>query len=243
MKTNHGDIHIELFEKSAPKTVANFIGLAEGTKEFKDTKTGKMVKRPFYDGVIFHRVIKGFMIQGGDPQGTGRGGPGYQFEDEMSATSLGLDKLKARQPEGGFHRYLSIRSEKDFERLISFPVYKQMGIRSQDDLNARKTEVQNRIENLTVKEVYENMGYVYYSNLKSHVPKKGVIAMANSGPNTNGSQFFINLDDTPHLTGKHTVFGKVVKGMEVVENIGNVEVGAGSEPLKAVKIISIRRKK
>ena len=87
------------------------------------------------------------------------------------------------------------------------------------------------------------MGYVYYTNLKSHLPKKGVIAMANSGPNTNGSQFFINLDDTPHLTGKHTVFGKVVKGMEVVEKIGNVQVGPGSKPLKAVKIISIRRKK
>ena len=243
MKTNLGDIHIELFEKSAPKTVANFIGLAEGAKEFEDTKTGKMVKRPFYDGVIFHRVIKGFMIQGGDPQGMGRGGPGYQFEDKISASSLGLDKLKARQPDGRFHRYLSIRTERDFERLITFPLFRQMGIRCQDDLNARKSEVQNRIRNLTIKEVYENMRYVYYSNLKSHLPKKGVIAMANSGPNTNGSQFFINLEDTPHLTGKHTVFGKVVKGMEVIEKIGNVKVGAGSKPLKAVKIISIRRKK
>jgi peptidyl-prolyl cis-trans isomerase A (cyclophilin A) len=243
MKTNHGDIHIELFEKSAPKTVANFIGLAEGTKEFKDTKTGKMVKRPFYDGVVFHRVIKGFMIQGGDPQGTGRGGPGYQFEDEMSASSLGLDKLKAHQPGGQFHRYLSIRSERDYQRMVMAPLYRQMGIRSQDDLNVRKTEIQSRIQSLTVKEVYENMGYVYYSNLKSHPPKKGVIAMANSGPNTNGSQFFINLGDTPHLTGKHTVFGKVVKGMDVVEKIGGVEVGAGSKPVKEVKIISLRRKK
>ena len=243
MKTNLGVIHIELFEKSAPKTVANFIGLAEGTKEFTDFKTGKKTKRPFYDGVIFHRVIKGFMLQGGDPKGTGTGGPGYQFEDEMNAASLGLDKIKAAQKNGGFHSYLSIRSDRDFERLITFPLFRKMGIKSQDDLTARKEEVDRIIMNLTLKDVYENQGYVYSDTLKSHLPKKGVIAMANSGPNTNGSQFFINLEDTPHLTGKHTVFGKVIKGMDVVERIGDVEVRQGSKPVKEVRIISIRLKK
>jgi len=243
MKTNHGDIEIELFSKAAPKTVANFIGLAEGTKEYKDIKTGKKTKGNFFDGVIFHRVIEGFMIQGGDPRGTGTGGPGYRFEDEINATALGLDSLKAVQKNGGAHRYLSIRSQRDFQRIILMPLFRTLGIRSQAELNSRKDKLQKKIDELTVKKVYENQGYVYSSNLKSHHPKRGVIAMANSGPNTNGSQFFINLVDTPHLTGKHTVFGKVIKGMSVVDKISGVPVGHGSKPKKEVQIISVRIKK
>jgi peptidyl-prolyl cis-trans isomerase A (cyclophilin A) len=243
MKTNHGDFEIELFSKAAPKTAANFIGLAEGTKEYTDIKTGKKIKGNFYDGVIFHRVIKGFMIQGGDPKGTGTGGPGYRFEDEINATALGLDSLKAVQKNGGVHSYLSIRSQRDFQRIILMPLFRSLGIRSQAELDSRKDELQKKIDALTVKKVYENQGYVYSSNLKSHLPKRGVIAMANSGPNTNGSQFFINLVDTPHLTGKHTVFGKVIKGMSVVDKIGGVPVGPGSKPEKEVRIISVRIKK
>jgi peptidyl-prolyl cis-trans isomerase A (cyclophilin A) len=187
MKTNSGNIHLELFKNAAPKTVANFIGLAEGTKEFTDPKTNKKTKRPYYDGLIFHRVIRGFMIQGGDPLGSGRGGPGFKFEDEINADHLGLGKIK--------------------------------------------------------KGVYENQGYVYNDKLKSYRPLKGYIAMANSGPNTNGSQFFINLVDTPHLTGKHTVFGKVIRGMDVVEKIGKTKVAQGSKPVNDVKIITLRLKK
>jgi peptidyl-prolyl cis-trans isomerase A (cyclophilin A) len=243
MKTNYGEIQIELFSKDAPKTVANFIGLAEGTKEYTDIKTGKKTKGNFFDGVVFHRVIKGFMIQGGDPKGTGTGGTGYQFEDEINATALGLDSLKAVQKGGGVHSYLSVRSQRDFQRVILMPLYRTMGIRSQADLDAKKDELQKKINELTVKKIYENQGYIYSSNLKSHVPKRGVIAMANSGPNTNGSQFFINLVDTPHLTGKHTVFGKVIKGMDVVDKIGGVPVGQGSKPKKEVRIISVRVKK
>ncbi len=243
MKTNYGEIQIELFSKDAPKTVANFIGLAEGTKEYTDIKTGKKTKGNFFDGVVFHRVIKGFMIQGGDPKGTGTGGTGYQFEDEINATALGLDSLKAVQKGGGVHSYLSVRSQRDFQRVILMPLYRTMGIRSQADLDAKKDELQKKINELTVKKIYENQGYIYSSNLKSHVPKRGVIAMANSGPNTNGSQFFINLVDTPHLTGKHTVFGKVIKGMDVVDKIGGVPVDQGSKPKKEVRIISVRVKK
>ena len=158
IKTNHGDIHVELFSDEAPKTVENFVELAEGRREFTDPKTGQKVQRPFYDGLIFHRVIADFMLQGGCPQGTGTGGPGYQFEDEFG----------------------------------------------------------------------------------SREPTRGVLAMANSGPNTNGSQFFINLVDTPWLMGKHTVFGKVTKGMDVVDKIGGVAVDGGSKPIEDVKIISIR---
>jgi peptidyl-prolyl cis-trans isomerase A (cyclophilin A) len=152
--TNHGTIICQLFEKEAPETVANFIGLAEGTKEWIDPKTGGKVKRPFYDGTIFHRVIPDFMIQGGDPTGTGRGGPGYRFKDE-------------------------IVKELTFDR-------------------------------------------------------PGRLAMANAGPNTNGSQFFITHKETPWLNGRHTIFGQVVKGQEVVNEIGKVKKGPGDKPIEEV---------
>ena len=239
MKTNFGDIFIEMFPEEAPKTVANFIDLAMGKRAFVDHKTNKEVKRPFYDGLKFHRVIKEFMIQGGDPRGNGTGGPGYNFEDEINADSLGLDKMKAMK-DGRPHAFLPIRSQNDFQRTLVHPLYQKMGIRSQADLDKRREEVKKRLIDLTLKDAYENMGYRFNKTLKSRPPIKGVLAMANSGPNTNGSQFFINLIDTPWLTGKHTVFGKVVKGMDVVNKIGETPVGARSMPQKEVRIISVR---
>lgn len=160
-ETNMGKFKILLHHTKAPKTVENFAGLAEGTKTYKDIKTGKDVTdKPFYNGVIFHRVIDGFMIQGGDPSGTGRGGPGYTFEDE-------------------FHPEL-------------------------------------------------------------RHSKEGILSMANAGPNTNGSQFFITLGPTPHLDRMHSVFGEVVEGMDVVKAIGKTNVNpASSKPLKDVVIEKI----
>ena len=153
-RTSMGDIVVQLFEDKAPKTVANFVGLASGTKEWTDTKTGEKVKKPLYNGTIFHRVIPGFMIQGGDPMGNGTGGPGYRFEDE-------------------FHPDL------------------------------RHT-------------------------------KGGILSMANAGPNTNGSQFFITLGPTLHLDNRHSVFGEVIKGQEVIVAIGNVSRDARDRPTKDV---------
>lgn len=239
MKTNFGDVYIEMFPEEAPKTVANFMDLAMGKRVFVDHKTSEKVKRPFYDGLKFHRVIKEFMIQGGDPRGNGTGGPGYNFEDEINADALGLHKMKAIK-DGRPHSFLPIRNQSDFQRTLVQPLFQQMGIRSQADLDKRMKEVQGRLSALTLKDAYENMGYRFNEKFKSRPPVKGVLAMANSGPNTNGSQFFINLIDTPWLTGKHTVFGKVVKGMNVVEKIGETPVGAGSMPQKEVRIISIR---
>ena len=239
MKTNFGDLYIEMFPEEAPKTVANFMDLATGKRAFVDHKTKAKVKRPFYDGLKFHRVIKEFMIQGGDPRGNGTGGPGYNFEDEINAEALGLHKMKAIK-DGRPHSYLPIRNQNDFQRTLRSPMFRKMGIRSQADLDKRREEVKKRMANLTLKDAYENMGYRFNEKLKSRPPKKGVLAMANSGPNTNGSQFFINLIDTPWLTGKHTVFGKVAKGMDVVEKIGETPVGTGSIPQKEVRIISIR---
>jgi len=242
IQTNMGNIEVELFQNDAPKTVANFMGLAEGTKEFTDTKTGKKGKKPFYDGLIFHRVIKDFMLQGGCPQGNGRGGPGYSVADEINAVALGLDKLKAIDPQKGPHPFLMIRSQEDYHRILVTPLFQSLKINSQEELDKRKEEVADRLKSLTLKEAYENMGYSYSDKGSPHPPVRGFLAMANSGPDTNGSQFFINLIDTDWLTGKHTVFGKVIKGMEVVDKIGAVKVGAGSKPVEDVKIISIRRK-
>ena len=159
MKTNMGEITIRMFSDLAPKTVENFVGLATGAKEFTDPTSGKMTSRPYYDGLVFHRVINGFMIQGGCPLGKGTGGPGYEFEDEF-------------HPEARHN-------------------------------------------------------------------KAGMLSMANRGPNTNGSQFFITLAPTPHLDNGHTVFGEVVDGLDVVTAIGNVKTGSGDRPVADVIIEKI----
>lgn len=240
INTSKGKIYVELFAKEAPKTVQNFIELAEGTKGDKDPAKKSKVRNHFYDNLIFHRVIKDFMIQGGCPKGDGTGGPGYTFEDEINAKALGLDKIKVIQPNGEAHPYLAVRSKSDFSRNVTMPLTRKMGIKSQKEFQDRIKEIEKKISQLTLKESYENLGYRYDDNLKSHSLKRGVIAMANSGPNTNGSQFFINLVDTPWLMGKHTVFGKVIKGMEVVDKIDKVLVDRSNKPMKDIKIISIR---
>src|SRR5512138_1852143 len=155
-KTSMGDIVVQLFEDKAPKTVENFVGLATGTKEWTDPRTGQAVKKPLYNGTIFHRVIPNFMIQGGDPLGRGTGGPGYRFADE------------------------------------------------------------------------------FHPDLRHSKP--GVLSMANAGPNTNGSQFFLTTVPTPHLDNRHSVFGEVVEGQDVVAAIGNVPRGAQDRPLKDVTV-------
>jgi peptidyl-prolyl cis-trans isomerase A (cyclophilin A) len=156
LKTSKGDIRVELYPDTAPKTVDNFVGLATGERVWTDPATSQEQRRPLYDGTIFHRVIPQFMIQGGDPLGSGRGGPGYSFEDEVD----------------GPHRF-------------------------------------------------DGPGY---------------LAMANAGPNTNGSQFFITEVATPWLNGKHTIFGKVVEGMDVVQAIVRSERDGSDRPLEDVVV-------
>src|SRR4249920_1842129 len=158
--TSEGNFTIHLFDKEAPKTVENFVGLAEGTKEWTDPRTNQKTKQPYYDGLIFHRVIDGFMIQGGDPLGQGTGGPGYKFADE-------------------FHP-------------------------------------------------------------KRRHEKAGLLSMANRGPNTNGGQFFITLAPTPWLDNKHSIFGEIVAGMDVVEKIGGTPTSKPADrPLKPITIQSV----
>jgi peptidyl-prolyl cis-trans isomerase A (cyclophilin A) len=160
LKTSEGTIVARLFEKEAPKTVANFIELAEGKREWTHPTTRAKSNDKLYDGTIFHRVIPDFMIQAGDPAGTGMGGPGYKFEDETK---------------GSAHRF----------------------------------------------------------------DKPGKLAMANAGPNTNGSQFFITTANTEWLTGKHTIFGEVVEGQEIAEKISRLPRGAQDKPKTEVKLESV----
>jgi len=162
--TSEGTIVCKIFEKDAPKTVANFIGLAEGTKEWTHPGTGAKGKTPLYNGTIFHRVIPQFMVQGGDPLGQGIGGPGYQFEDETKGSPHSFDK-------------------------------------------------------------------------------PGKLAMANAGPNTNGSQFFITVVATAWLTGKHTIFGEVVEGQNIVDKITTLPRGKNDKPVKDIvlKTVTIER--
>jgi peptidyl-prolyl cis-trans isomerase A (cyclophilin A) len=159
LNTTMGTIEVRLFPDHAPKTVANFVELAEGTREWKDPRTGKSEAKKLYDGTIFHRVISGFMIQGGDPHGRGTGGPGYQFGDEF-------------HPELGF-------------------------------------------------------------------TKPYLLAMANAGPGTNGSQFFITVAPTTWLTGKHTIFGEVTSGQDVVDAIAEAKTGPMDKPIEDVVIESV----
>ena len=163
--TTEGRFTVRLYDKEAPKTVENFVGLAEGTKEFIDPRSAARAKRPFYDGIIFHRVIDGFMIQGGDPLGQGYGGPGYTFADEFHPT---------------------LRHD-----------------------------------------------------------RAGLLSMANAGPNTNGSQFFVTLAPTPHLDNRHSIFGEVIEGLDVVRKIGKVKTDPSDRPVTPVVMnkITIERVK
>lgn len=209
IKTTMGDITIELYEKNAPETVKHFLDLVEGRTEFVDPKTVEMVKRPFYNGIIFHRVIPNFMIQTGDPTGTGRGGSGHRFNDEINADSLGLGKTLV----------------KDSPMLMRmYP-----------------PQMLHEFLDKSVKEFYEAQGNHYITTVTSIPPRAGSVAMANSGPDSNDSQFFINEVDTPWLDGKHTVFGKVMKGMDVVHKIANVQADQNGRPLTEIKIVSIEK--
>ena len=231
MHTSKGDITLELYPQCAPETVRNFLGLALGDKVFVDPATGDTAQRPFYNGLIFHRVIKDFMLQGGCPQGTGRGGPGYQFADEINADSLGLDRIKVETYQPCF---------RDAQMLV----VRRLNIRSEEEFTTRAAELQAemaRVAAMSVKELYAASGYQYRSDLPSLPVRRGCLAMANAGPNTNGSQFFINQVDTPHLDGKHTVFGKVIAGMDVVDAIAAVPVDGNSRPVTPVTITSIER--
>ena len=244
LQTTLGDIYVELLPKVAPKTVANFLGLAEGTTEFKDAATGKMVNRPYYDGTLFFRVIPNFMIQGGDQTNSGSGSAGYKFEDEISATALNLDKQAGPADPRTIQGIAQSRLFKKYNitdqasQAAAFAKHGQKKIN--EDFNKEGQWVSQNIKGMSKRKVYEMMGYVYQDTLPSLPMAQGVLAMANSGPNTNGSQFFITEKDARHLDGKHTVFGRVLIGNDVVARITHVPVN-GSRPKTDVVLTKVER--
>ncbi len=240
--TAQGVIRCRLFADACPVTVQNVCDLAEGKRAFTDPATGQQVTRPFYDGLTFHRVVPGFMIQGGDPKGDGTGGPGFQFKDEINAVSLGLDKEAALQGDN-LHPQCAYMGGQ-FVQLYINPKLAGRGIgpaSTAEERNAAIGQILPGLQTLTLMQFYRDLGYKYDDKLPpSRKPIRGVLAMANSGANTNGSQFFINLGDTPHLTGKHTVFGEVVAGMEVATAIAAVPRGERDRPKTPVVMTSVK---
>lgn len=238
MKTSMGDIELALDKSIAPITVKNFIGLAEGTTEYKDPKTNQLTKGNYYDGLIFHRVISDFMIQGGCPIGNGTGGPGYAFEDECFEKGeqivgmIDSDEKAYMVYTQMIIPYLQTRPEAPDAELMKI----MQECQAKQSFDPMKNRDVSFYENTT------KMGPVFtMGDLKATVDY-GTICMANAGPNTNGSQFFIvtKRDGAEWLNGKHTVFGRVTKGMDVVHKIENVEKNASDKPLEDVKIISVR---
>lgn len=227
LQTTNGDLVLELYYKDAPKTVQNFILLAQGEKEFL-TEKGKE-KRPFYDGLKFHRVIENFMAQGGCPRGDGTGGPGFQFEDEINAKSLGLDKRKMKEAP-------------EYQMMLQRAIVNELKIQTRNEFEERRTEVEQAYEKaleLPVIEILYRVGYRYNEAVTSHKAVRGSLAMANAGPNTNGSQFFINQVDTPHLDGLHTVFGTLITGYDVLDRI--IEKGNLQTTIRKVLVIDTRQ--
>lgn len=241
IQTTRGDLVVELFPAEAPRTVESFLALAEGSKPFLDAATGAQVQRPFYDGLSFHRIAAGFMIQGGSPTGGDDGGPGFTLPDEINALSLGLDQMALIDAEGYPHPLLGIADQGAFQQSILKPLYEEMGIRSEADIAARSSEIETRLRGMSLKTFYELLGYRYNENGMSRAPLRGMLAMAGNGPGTAGSQFFITLADAPWLTGRHTVFGKLRAGQAVLDAIGRVPVDSGQHPLEAVTILLVRR--
>lgn len=238
-RTDLGDFVVELFPQEAPQNVANLVGWATGTKPFMDPSTGTEVQRPFYDGLKIHRVVANFMIQSGSYEESAVAPHGPLTVDEISAASLGLDKMLVLDAAGVPNPVLGIRNQQDFQQRVLKPLYLSMGITNAEQLAARITEVERSLKSLSVMKIHELSGYHYRNELQSHAPVRGAMVMASKGPDGNGSQFFINLVDTPWLTGKHTVVGKVRLGMEVVDAIGKVKVDEDNHPLQAISLLSV----
>lgn len=242
IETTLGTIKIELWPETAPLAVANFVGLSNGTKEWMDPLTKMKVKRPFYDGLIFHRVIKDFMIQGGCPLGNGTGNPGYSFIDETYMLGDEITgEIKDEETamlvfQQVFIPHLQASGGDDSKVDPDIKAIAQECMTSNSGTPMMKHPVEFYKEKTAFQGKVHRMGAV-----KAPVAY-GTIAMANSGPNTNGSQFFIvtKKDGTPWLDGKHTVFGKVIEGMEIAHKIEDVEKGEQDKPKTDVKMIKVR---
>ena len=238
----NGTIEIELLQDIAPITVANFIGLANGTKEWTDPKTSQKVKKPYYDSLIFHRVIPDFMIQGGCPLGQGTGGPGYQFEDECYEPGSEIKgEIKDEETAGQVFEMIVLPYLKKTNETSRDPELFNI-IKECSEQNSGKPIMKHPVEYYIQKTGFKGK-FAGNGKLKASVDY-GTLCMANAGPGTNGSQFFIvtKKDGCTWLNGKHTVFGKVLKGMDIAEKIQNAPRGANDKPNQNVmmKKVTIR---
>ncbi|MEX0965472.1 MAG: peptidylprolyl isomerase [Pseudohongiellaceae bacterium] len=241
VSTSQGEIYLELYPAQAPANVANFLALAEGEVVFSNPDTGAPLQARYYNGMRFNRVIPGFLIQAGSPA---RNPLGLQVEllaDEISANSLGLDQIAAIGPDGNFAEELNIESKSDFHQHILTPLYERRNIADIQSALSRQDEILDELKSLSVKSVYENLGYRYTPSLQSRSIERGTVALANSGPNSNGPEFFISLGDAPTLTGKYTVIGEVVEGQQVMDRIGNTAIDPAQFSSRSTLIYSIRR--
>ncbi len=222
--TSAGELYLELFPNEAPANVANFLGLAAGTITIVDASSNIAFTPRYYDGTRFHRVIPGFVIQAGSPHHNPVGAPQATMPDEINADFLGLNQQPVLGEDGAFNPMLNIGGQEDLAELILDPLYLQMDIHSPSELLLRQYDVLASLRQMSVKDVYTNQGYRFQTDTPSHSVLRGAIALANSGPGTNGPEFFIALSDAPWLTGRHTVIGQVVEGIEIADRIGEVEV-------------------
>jgi cyclophilin family peptidyl-prolyl cis-trans isomerase len=241
LQTNRGDMVFELFPEEAPSTVNHFLSLADGSKPFLDPVTRQQVMRPFYDGLGFHRIVNGFIIQGGSPDGSPGGNPGIVIADEINALSLGLDRMTVLDSEGAPHPILGIRSEEDFRSRVLEPLYRSMGIADAATLRQRTGQVRERLQTLSVKDLYELEGYRYTQRVRSRPPVSGALGMANHGPGTTGSQFFITLTETDWLTGRYNFFGRIRAGDNVLQTLARSRVDDNDRPVEAITIFSVTR--
>jgi cyclophilin family peptidyl-prolyl cis-trans isomerase len=241
ISTSKGEMYLELYPLEAPNNVENFIALAEGEKEFTNLKTGEPIQSRYYNGMRFHRVVPGFIIQAGSPAYNPLGLQVSLLNDEINANALGLDQIPALNPDGSFADVLNIESKPDFHEEILTPLYSQRNITDVEAALSRQYQVLETLQELSVKSVYENQGYRYDDSLESRPIERGTVALANSGPDSNGSEFFISLTAAEWLWGKYTVIGKVVEGQEVMDSIGNTAIDPGQFSSLSTLIYSVRK--
>jgi cyclophilin family peptidyl-prolyl cis-trans isomerase len=246
MRTSRGDIYIELFPESAPRNVANFIALSEGKVDMFDINTGQTVAPHYFDGKTFHRVLRNYLVQSGASSAVlDAPRPEYTIDDEINARDLGLNDIKVLDETGAPNAWLNLQDDEDFQARILVPLYERLDIRSPEQVEARQFELHKLLSEMSLRQAYEDQGYQFNTRLPPRVPVRGSVAMANSGPNTNQSEFFITLVDSPWLAGTTTIIGEVIEGMEFVDRIDQAAVLRGESttptPTTATMIFDIRQ--
>lgn len=241
INSSQGDIYIELLANEAPNNVANFLALAEGEVELTDPATDTAFRPRYFNGLRFHRVIPGFIIQAASPANHPLGAPPQKLRDEINADFMGLNQQPLLNDDGSFNSMLNITSKSDFDAEILDPLYQRMDIDSEEELLARQFDVLEQLQQMSIKDVYENQGYRYSDSNPSRGVSRGVVGLANAGPDDNGPEFFISLSDADWLTGKYTIIGNVIEGMEVVDAIGELAIDPLRFSRRSAVIYSVQR--